>query len=361
MAIIKDYASLTQAIADWTHRADLTAGTSPFSDYFIQSAQEAIENDIYDLNFGNGIALQETPYGPYPITNGVVPVPTDWLTPKFMTVADGQGDTDTLIFKSAAWIYDAYPQRTAAGVPAYIARDVWQSSYAAPMAFTATSGQTVFNLGVAPSSSTLAVVSLDGASLTQNIDYTLSGTRLTLANGAIAGQTLAVQLLTTVASTTSFVASSGQNAFALTSNPNSSVVLVTLDGSVLSAGTDYLVAGGYLTLASGAQAGQTLVIYFASGSVFIFAPYPDGAYTVQGTYYQKAPLLSYGSATTSNWMTAHAGNILLAASMVEASKFLKDATMLQGWGAIYQERLKALVDRDKAERWSAATMQVEVG
>ena len=356
MVAIVDYASLTQAIADFTQRANIVN----FSDYFISSAQEAIESDIADANMGNGIALQEASYGPFPIVNGVAPVPTDYLAPKLIYMADGAGDQFTLDFRSPAWIYDRYANRGNSGIPRYIARDVWQSSFSVPLTFTCTQGQTAFTLGASPSTASLLVVSLDGALLFPNVDFTLSGNTLTLTNGATASQVLAVNFLSTSSGTQQWTATASQISFAL-NNPSAAVILATLDGAVLSAGTDYNVSGGFITLTTPALASQTLLVYYAVGSVFIFGPSPDGAYSVAGTYYARAPVLSASAAVTSTWMTNSAPNLLLSGCLREAYKFLRNAETMQMWDGIYQQRLKALVDRDKAERWSAGTMSVELG
>lgn len=304
MSAIVDYASLTAQIGSWTHKGALIAGSPPISDGFIQAAQEQIERDIPDLNFGNYIRFQENAYPPTAINtaNGTTPVPTDWLGPKLLTVQDGSGESFPLLWKSAAWIYDRYPVRQACGLPAYVARDVItsgsfpvQSSY---QTFTATGGQTVFSIA---GTSVVSFVSLDGVLLVPGIDYTISLTTLTLTNGAIVGQTLYVQYL------------------------------VSISGGIPTA---------------------------AGSTALIFGPFPDSAYTVQGTYYQSAPLLNSG--TTTNWMVLNAPTMLLAACMVEAAKFLEDDTMLGRWEPRYQQKLKALVDADKAERWGAATLQVEI-
>jgi len=123
---ISDYASLSQAIADYTHRSDLysPAGGTFITDYFLQAAQEMINKDVFDKNDGNGISLMEAYYGPNTITNGTVPVPTGFIAPKYFTMADGGGNVQTLIWKDPQWIYARYPLRQAQGPPAYIARDV---------------------------------------------------------------------------------------------------------------------------------------------------------------------------------------------------------------------------------------------
>ena len=215
MAVITNYATLVQSIIDFTHRGDL----APFVDYFIQGAQEQINNDIIDRNEGNGIRYMEAPFsGTIDGTTGQADIPTDWLTPKDMQVIQGSGQIGTLSFKSTAWMYANYFTRQPAGLPAYIARE---------------------------------------------------------------------------------------------------------------------------------------------SSHFIFGPFPDSAYDLQGTYFSTAPLLTSGAST--NWMVTNAPLVLQAACMMKAALFLRDTDLLKTWGAIYEGLLQPLVDRDKSERWSAATMQIEQG
>jgi hypothetical protein len=221
MARIVDYASLAQSISDFSHRQDMQTGL--YTDYFIQGAQEKIQDDIFEANFGNGIRYQEVPFPPTNIgSTGTLPVPSDWLTPKSMQIADGSGNIFTLIFKAVAWIYDAYPIRQPSGLPAYIARD-----------------------------------------------------------------------------------------------------------------------------------------NEVGGEVFIFGPYPDSSYSVQGTYYQVAPQLS--NSITTNWMVTYAPTMLHAACMIKAGEFLVDDTMIARWTPTYQSRLDAMILKDKSERWAASTMQIETG
>ena len=213
MPTISDYNSLSTAILQFGHRQDLNA----YVDYFIQGAQEQIQNDIFEQNFGNGVMGQENAYSQV-ITNGVTPVPSDWLAPKFFTVTDGSGFTGTLEFKDPEWLYDAYPLRQPQGLPAYVARD---------------------------------------------------------------------------------------------------------------------------------------------GANFIYGPFPDSAYTIGGAYYQQATLLSTQNST--NWMVLNCPHALLAACMIEAGKFTVDDALIARWMPLYQQRLKSLVDADKAERFSAGTLQIELG
>jgi len=290
VATIIDYASLKQAVSDFTHRGDLATGN--YIDYFIQAGQERLTKDIFEANFGNGIQLMEQAYGPYPISAGVLQVPSGWLAPKLMTVADGSSQQFTLIFKAAAWLYDNYPLRQPQGLPAYIARDVQPAT-----TFT----------GVM-SGTTLTV----SAITTPNL---VVGTVIDDAGGNVAFNTVI----------TAFGSGSGGNG-TYTINNSQSVSSEPMTGG---------------------------------GNVFVFGPYADSSYSVSGTFYAQAALLS-GSSTT-NWMVLSAPNTLLQACMVEAGKFLLDDVMIARWNTPYQDSVKTLVDRDKAERWASSTMQIELG
>lgn len=291
MATVTDYSSLTQAIADYTHRSDLTAGG--LSDYFIQDAQEKINADIFEENFGNGIRFMETSYGPYAITGaGVLQAPADLLSPKNFQCAAGGTATFPLIFKAASWIYDTYPIRQQIGFPTYIARDVMPAS-----AFTGVIAGT-----------TLTVSGFSGNPLQV-------GSPIDDVSGNVSFNTVI----------TAFGTGTGGNGTYTVSNSQS--------------------------ISSEAMIG--------GGSVFIFGPSPDSSYSVFGTYYQKAALLS-GSATT-NWMVLNCPTLLLAACMRAANRYIKDLNTTAFWKAEYDEAFENLVNADKAERWAASTMQVETG
>jgi hypothetical protein len=95
------------------------------------------------------------------------------------------------------------------------------------------------------------------------------------------------------------------------------------------------------------------------GSNFIFGPFPDSTYTVQGTYYAIATPIS--TANSVNWMTENCPLVLFSACMIEVGKFLLDNDMQQQWTQTYGQRLKAMIDADRSERWSNATMQIDLG
>lgn len=127
-------------------------------------------------------------------------------------------------------------------------------------------------------------------------------------------------------------------------------------GTILTAlGSGTGGTGTYTVSLSQTVASESML---AGGEVFIFGPYPDSSYVMQGTYYAQAGLLS--GANTTNWMVLKAPTLLHAACMIKAQPFIRDADGLALWTGIYQTELEGLINKDKAERWGAATMQIEV-
>lgn len=119
MPVVTNYSTLVTAITDFTHRSDV----APYVDYFIQSAQEKINDDIFSENFGNGIRPMEAVFTGT-ITSGTVGVPSDWLSPKLLEVVNSGGNRISgLDFISPEQMYARYPNRQASGIPAYIARE----------------------------------------------------------------------------------------------------------------------------------------------------------------------------------------------------------------------------------------------
>jgi len=79
-------------------------------------------------------------------------------------------------------------------------------------------------------------------------------------------------------------------------------------------------------------------------SNWIFAPTPDADYPMEILYYELPPLLD--EATQTNWLTEFAPNVLLYASLVEATPFVKDDQRVQLWQSYYDRALSALNGED---------------
>ena len=79
-------------------------------------------------------------------------------------------------------------------------------------------------------------------------------------------------------------------------------------------------------------------------SNWVFAPTPDVDYPMEVLYYELPPLLD--EATQTNWLTEYAPNLLLYASLVEATPFVKDDQRVQLWQTYYDRALAALNGED---------------
>lgn len=117
MSAVTDYASLQAAINSWYNRDDLAT----FIDYFIQMAENKIYRDIFSLNQGKGVSnIESTLSGT--IASGTVAVPADYLGLKYAYVVVS-GNNIFMERKNGEFIYSTYPDRTASGVPGYIAKE----------------------------------------------------------------------------------------------------------------------------------------------------------------------------------------------------------------------------------------------
>lgn len=115
---VYNYATLLQAILDFSHRTDI----ANYQDYFIQSAELRIYKDLFAKNIGNGSIWLETPFSTT-IGTSSISLPTGYLALKYALVLSGTGYVKTLLYKDPQWIYTNYPVRAPAAMPAYIARD----------------------------------------------------------------------------------------------------------------------------------------------------------------------------------------------------------------------------------------------
>jgi hypothetical protein len=77
---------------------------------------------------------------------------------------------------------------------------------------------------------------------------------------------------------------------------------------------------------------------------WLFAPTPDAAYPLEILYYELPPLLD--DANETNWLTEFAPNVLLYASLVEATPFVKDDQRVQLWQGYYDRAISALNGED---------------
>ena len=73
---------------------------------------------------------------------------------------------------------------------------------------------------------------------------------------------------------------------------------------------------------------------------WIIAPTPVSAYPIEILYYELPVLLDDNTQT--NWLTQYAPNLLLYATLLEATPFLKNDERIPVWQAMYQSSAQAL-------------------
>lgn len=77
---------------------------------------------------------------------------------------------------------------------------------------------------------------------------------------------------------------------------------------------------------------------------WIVSPTPDAAYPFEVLIYQLLPLLDETSQT--NWLTEYAPQVLLYASLLEATPFLKNDERISVWQQMYDRSAQALNGED---------------
>jgi hypothetical protein len=77
---------------------------------------------------------------------------------------------------------------------------------------------------------------------------------------------------------------------------------------------------------------------------WIVAPTPDAAYPFEVLLYQLLPLLD--DANQTNWLTEYAPQVLLYATLLEATPFLKNDERIQVWQQMYDRAAQALNGED---------------
>lgn len=89
---------------------------------------------------------------------------------------------------------------------------------------------------------------------------------------------------------------------------------------------------------------------------FIFGPYPDSTYTVNGIYYKRLDALSASNET--NWFMTDASDLLLWAALCEAAPFLKADARIAIWENKYAMTKDAIQLEDDQEDVSGSPLMV---
>ena len=83
------------------------------------------------------------------------------------------------------------------------------------------------------------------------------------------------------------------------------------------------------------------------GGNFIFGPYPDSAYTINGTYY--AALTALGTGNETNWFTANAPDLLLFATLAEAAGFEMNDEKEVKWATRFERAIADIQKEDNRQ------------
>jgi len=93
-------------------------------------------------------------------------------------------------------------------------------------------------------------------------------------------------------------------------------------------------------------------------SNWIVAPTPDQAYPFEVLVYQLLPLLDDTNQT--NWLTDYAPQVLLYASLLEATPFLKNDERIPVWQQMYDRSAQALNGEDLSKILDRSARRTEV-
>jgi hypothetical protein len=94
------------------------------------------------------------------------------------------------------------------------------------------------------------------------------------------------------------------------------------------------------------------------GSNFIFGPYPDADYTVNGSYYKRLTALSDDA--DANWLITDAPELLLFATLREAAPYLQDDPRIAVWESKYAQIKDRIQRQDMDEEFSGSPLATTV-
>jgi hypothetical protein len=90
---------------------------------------------------------------------------------------------------------------------------------------------------------------------------------------------------------------------------------------------------------------------------WLIAPTPDAAYPIEILYYELPPLLD--DTTQTNWLTEYAPQVLLYATLVEATPFLKNDERIPVWQNMYDRAAAMLNGEDLGKILDRAAVRKE--
>jgi hypothetical protein len=90
---------------------------------------------------------------------------------------------------------------------------------------------------------------------------------------------------------------------------------------------------------------------------WLISPTPDAAYPMEVLYYELPPLLD--DAVQTNWLTEYAPELLLYATLLEATPFLKNDERIPVWQQMYDRSAAMLNGEDLAKILDRAAVRKE--
>jgi len=118
---------------------------------------------------------------------------------------------------------------------------------------------------------------------------------------------------------------------------------------------EYLTPQNFFIKWAGTNTGKPIV-YSISGDEILFGPTPDGVYTVEMFVYQRYAPLSDSNPV--NWLITDAVDLLLYASNLEASLFIKDKEEIDKWAPLFEVAYSAIKTEDALDRHSGGALMV---
>lgn len=106
-----------------------------------------------------------------------------------------------------------------------------------------------------------------------------------------------------------------------------------------------------------AQTGEPQFYTEYDYSHWLLAPTPDAAYPMEILYYELPPLL--GDEQQTNWLTEYAPQLLLYATLLEASPFLKNDERIPVWQNMYDRAAAMLNGEDLSKILDRASTRSE--
>ena len=97
--------------------------------------------------------------------------------------------------------------------------------------------------------------------------------------------------------------------------------------------------------------------YSVIGESFYFGPPPDQNYTAQIVYFKGLDILS--TSVASNWLSVNAPELLLFATLLEASLFMKDDVRAKVWEARYSDIKQTLASAEDRQDKEGGSLQVQ--